>query len=135
MPKPKKTESAKPVKPAPTKTAPAAKKSTAARKLDEAKAALTAVKAAVVDAIPTTSARAKKPAQPAKTKPTTAPATAAKKPAATKSRKEKLPVAHITNEDIGLRAYYIGEHRQAHGLEGDSATDWIEAERQLRAEG
>lgn len=40
----------------------------------------------------------------------------------------------ISADDIALRAYYIAEKRQKLGLPGDSANDWIEAERQLRAE-
>jgi hypothetical protein len=40
----------------------------------------------------------------------------------------------ISNDDIALRAYYIAERRQAMGWPGDSHSDWVEAERQLRAE-
>ena len=40
----------------------------------------------------------------------------------------------ISSEDIALRAYYLGEQRAKLGLPGDSANDWIEAERQLKAE-
>jgi Protein of unknown function (DUF2934) len=51
----------------------------------------------------------------------------ASKPAAAKG-------AAITAEDIALRAYYIAEKRRHNGLPGDEHRDWIEAERQLRAE-
>lgn len=44
------------------------------------------------------------------------------------------PEVVITNEDIALRAYFIAERRQAMGWPGDSTSDWVEAERQLRAE-
>jgi hypothetical protein len=40
----------------------------------------------------------------------------------------------ITGEAIALRAYFIAEKRQQLGLPGDSQSDWLEAERQLRAE-
>ena len=40
----------------------------------------------------------------------------------------------ISNEDIALRAYFIAERRQASGGHGDEHGDWVEAERQLRAE-
>ena len=39
---------------------------------------------------------------------------------------------HISTEDIALRAYYLAEQRRAAGLPGDEASDWLEAERQLR---
>lgn len=48
----------------------------------------------------------------------------------------EIPVAEpvIHHDDIALRAYFIGERRQKMGWPGDSATDWADAERQLRAE-
>lgn len=52
---------------------------------------------------------------------------AAKKPAAKKAVK-------ISPDDIALRAYFISEHRHHHGLHGDAHSDWVEAERQLKAE-
>jgi hypothetical protein len=42
------------------------------------------------------------------------------------------PVIH--HDDIALRAYFIAERRQQMGWPGDSATDWADAERQLRVE-
>ncbi len=40
----------------------------------------------------------------------------------------------IPHEEISLRAYYIGERRQQLGWPGDSATDWLDAIAQLKAE-
>jgi hypothetical protein len=62
---------------------------------------------------------------------------AAKKPAAAKPVKAPKPAPveiELSTEEISLRAYYIAERRQAMGWPGDSAHDWIEAERQLKAE-
>lgn len=52
------------------------------------------------------------------------------------SLEPKSPVAEpvIHHDDIALRAYFIGERRQKMGWPGDSAVDWADAERQLRAE-
>ena len=72
-----------------------------------------------------------------------------KKPAVRKKTSPKLPATPaapaepavsvaalaFTTEDISLRAYYLAENRRARGEHGDEASDWIEAERQLRAEG
>lgn len=44
------------------------------------------------------------------------------------------PVRGLTQEDIALRAYFIGEHRRARALPGDQHQDWLEAERQIIAE-
>lgn len=48
----------------------------------------------------------------------------------------KTPAAEpvIHHDDIALRAYFISERRQQMGWPGDSATDWTDAEAQLRAE-
>ena len=43
-------------------------------------------------------------------------------------------VGGFTQEDIALRAYFIGEHRRARALPGDQHQDWLEAERQIIAE-
>jgi hypothetical protein len=40
----------------------------------------------------------------------------------------------IPNEVIALRAYFLGEARQAAGETADPVADWLEAERQLLAE-
>jgi len=48
--------------------------------------------------------------------------------------KSKRKASEITTADIALRAYYIAEKRRKSGLPGDETSDWVEAERQLRAE-
>ncbi len=40
----------------------------------------------------------------------------------------------VSNEDVSIRAYFIAENRRALGLSGDCESDWLEAERQLKAE-
>jgi len=40
----------------------------------------------------------------------------------------------VNEENISVRAYFIGEHRRAYGIPGNSQEDWLEAERQLQAE-
>ncbi len=48
----------------------------------------------------------------------------------------KLPIKEpvIPHEEISLRAYFIAERRHKMGWPGDSATDWTDAVKQLRAE-
>jgi hypothetical protein len=41
-------------------------------------------------------------------------------------------ISSVTTESIALHAYYIGERRRHLGLDGNSESDWLEAERQLR---
>lgn len=60
------------------------------------------------------------------------PLTAGKEVAPRKKAPGKAPL--ITGEDINLRAYFIAERRQKMGWPGDSTSDWVEAERQLKAE-
>lgn len=64
------------------------------------------------------------------------PEAAPSKPKAAKEAKPapKKPAIVISNDDISLRAYFIAERRQKLGWPGDSTGDWVEAERQLRAE-
>lgn len=70
------------------------------------------------------------------------PAKAIKKSAPSRTKAiaavETSPVApnsvEVSNDDIALRAYYIGERRRAMGWPGDSTSDWVEAELQLRTE-
>jgi hypothetical protein len=57
---------------------------------------------------------------------------AVKKKPAKKAVKKKL--AKLSTEDIALRAYFISEHRHKHGIHGDSHSDWVQAEKQLKAE-
>jgi len=61
---------------------------------------------------------------------------AGKKAPAPKKEKAGAGAVEITisNDDISLRAYFIAERRQAMGWPGDSTSDWVEAERQLKAE-
>jgi hypothetical protein len=66
------------------------------------------------------------PAKVAATK--KAPAKKAAKPAA------KAKTVTFSTEDIALRAYFIAEHRQRMGIHGDEHSDWVEAERQIKAE-
>jgi len=52
----------------------------------------------------------------------------------TKEAPGKKAAVEISNDDIGLRAYFIAERRAKMGWHGDSTGDWVEAERQLKAE-
>jgi len=40
----------------------------------------------------------------------------------------------ISDDDVRLRAYFIAERRMQIGVPGDSADDWLEANRQLQEE-
>ena len=84
--------------------------------------------------------------KPARKKPAKAKAsaeTSAPKPAKTTKPRAKVKsavvtksgpaAASITPADIALRAYFIAEKRRKLGLPGDSTSDWVEAERQLKA--
>ena len=51
----------------------------------------------------------------------------------TGSRSKKKP-KQPTVEQIQLRAYFIAERRQSLGIHGDSTSDWVQAERELREE-
>ena len=70
----------------------------------------------------------------AATKLRTAKKSPSKAAAKTPVRKAPKAASTISTEDISLRAYFIAEHRQRHGLHGNEHGDWVEAERQLRAE-
>ncbi len=77
----------------------------------------------------------KAPIAEAVAKPKAAKEVKVAKPAkAAKPAKKKAAKVIITNDDIALRAYFIAERRQATGGHGDEQGDWVEAERQLRAE-
>lgn len=41
-------------------------------------------------------------------------------------------VGSVTMQDIALKAYYLAERRINSGLPGDSESDWLQAERELR---
>lgn len=62
------------------------------------------------------------------------PEKAAVKPAAVKAKKTVVSETVISLDDISMRAYYIAERREAMGWPGDSTSDWVEAERQLKSE-
>lgn len=85
------------------------------------------------------SASSKKPA-PAKRTPSAARTTAVTAtPARVLSRRSSgksevtAVIGSVTNEEISLRAYYIGERRRLLGLRGNAESDWLEAEKQLRS--
>ena len=64
---------------------------------------------------------------------------AAKKKPASKGSKTsktatKVKAVSFSTDDIALRAYFISESRSRNGIPGDSHSDWLEAERQLRSE-
>lgn len=74
------------------------------------------------------------PAEPAgTTNGATAKAPPKKKAAPKTTAKRAVPIK-ISTEDIALRAYFISEDRQRTGTHGDAHSDWVEAERQLKAE-
>lgn len=58
----------------------------------------------------------------------------AAKPKKAAVKKTAPPAVTISSDDIALRAYFLAERRQQEGIPGDEHSDWIEAERQLRAE-
>ena len=42
--------------------------------------------------------------------------------------------AQPSNEQVALRAYFIGERRRKLGLPGDETSDWVLAEREISEE-
>lgn len=74
---------------------------------------------------------AKKPAKPKAAKADPAPRTQVKETAVTKPGSSKVK---ITAADVALRAYFIAEKRYKLGIPGDATSDWVEAERQIKAE-
>jgi hypothetical protein len=57
-----------------------------------------------------------------------------KKTASRKKSALSKAAAHISDEAIRTRAYFIAEHRDRMSLPGDADSDWLEARRQLLAE-
>ena len=55
-----------------------------------------------------------------------------KRPAKRTAKSPRL--AEPTDAEIQVRAYFLAERRIQQGLQGDSAHDWIEAEKQLTEE-
>ena len=41
-------------------------------------------------------------------------------------------IGSVTMKDIALKAYYLAERRKDLGLPGDSESDWLQAEQELR---
>jgi hypothetical protein len=59
----------------------------------------------------------------------------AAKPRKPATRKRPAPATTAVSDDaIRLRAYFIAEQRMQNGVDGDSASDWLEARRQLLEE-
>jgi hypothetical protein len=89
------------------------------------------------DAIEGATKAARKPAVRRTAAPKTATATNGNgTPAVRKTApKAAKPQAGTTpsQQDIALRAYLIGERRRKAGEPGDSLSDWLQAERELRA--
>ncbi len=68
-------------------------------------------------------------------KKTSAKAASAKPKSSGGARKKAAPAASTVSDDaIRMRAYFIAEKRTRSGQAGDSASDWMEARRQLLAE-
>lgn len=112
--------------------APVAKTTPASSKKPAAKAPAASKKPAVAAPAVTAPAIPAPPVSAPDATPARAAAPAAKK-APGRASSRKAPV-EISTEDIQLRAYYIGEDRHRKNLPGDGHQDWLEAERQLRAE-
>ncbi|MCE9612464.1 MAG: DUF2934 domain-containing protein [Chthoniobacter sp.] len=52
-----------------------------------------------------------------------------------RTRKATPPVEpKLSMDEIATRAYFIAENRRREGRPGDEHQDWLEAERQIRAE-
>ena len=54
--------------------------------------------------------------------------------ATTKSKSQIKLIAQPSNEQVALRAYFIGERRRTLGIQGDETSDWVAAERELLEE-
>src|SRR4051812_34809307 len=50
-------------------------------------------------------------------------------PRKSRTRPSTPAVAKFTDDDIRIRAYFISEKRNRHGIHGTSAEDWLEARR------
>jgi len=135
MPKPKKSDSEKAAKDKNPKIAKAEKP--AKEKKKAPKKELDAMVEPPVPVVAIAAPVAEKPAKVAKAAAKKAPVEA-KKPVKTIKIAASAPAGAseivISAEEISLRAYFIAERRQAMGWPGDSTSDWVEAERQLKAE-
>jgi hypothetical protein len=127
-----------PASPAPPVSRAAAPKpvkraaSTTAGKAARAIAAAVAAPVALAKAAKTVASKAvSRKAAPAKP----APAAKAVRKAVKEPISATVPASVIPSyDDIALRAYFIAEKRRAEGRHAEPHEDWIEAERQLRAE-
>ena len=78
--------------------------------------------------VATTSVPAKKSSQ----RKTGSPSTSKTEVSESKAR-EKMD-AQLSNEQVALRAYFIGERRRKLGFPGDETSDWVEAKREISEE-
>jgi Protein of unknown function (DUF2934) len=85
-------------------------------------------------ATPAKKTKATPPAVAATAAASPAPVKAEAKAPARKAAPKKASNGTISPDDIARRAYYLAEARQRTGQYGSPESDWIEAERQLRAE-
>jgi hypothetical protein len=51
-----------------------------------------------------------------------------------KKKSPKKLLGQPSNEQVALRAYFIGERRRTLGIQGDETSDWVAAERELLEE-
>jgi hypothetical protein len=58
----------------------------------------------------------------------------ATKTASSKGKSRKNTDVQLSNEQVALRAYFIGERRRNLGIAGDETSDWVEAEREISEE-
>jgi hypothetical protein len=54
--------------------------------------------------------------------------------ASAKNKSQKKAIAQPSNEQVALRAYFIGERRRTLGIHGDETSDWVAAEQELLEE-
>ena len=78
--------------------------------------------------VASTSVPAKKSGQ----RKTGSPSTSKTEVSESKAR-EKMD-AQLSNEQVALRAYFIGERRRKLGFPGDETSDWVEAKREISEE-
>jgi len=79
--------------------------------------------------VASTSVPAKKSVQ----RKTGSPSTSKTEASESKAR-EKMDAHQLSNEQIALRAYFIGERRRKLGFPGDETSDWVEAKREISEE-
>jgi len=72
------------------------------------------------------------PAKKSGQRETSSPSTSKTEVSESKAR-EKMDV-QLSNEQVALRAYFIGERRRKLGFPGDETSDWVEAKREISEE-